>query len=706
MEFVFRRLPADGSPEVQEHELWLIPEAEGMRRRRDLARLAFEAGPEAFLRGSGNIREIYVQHDPTLDDMLAAFVVERRLSGVDVPPGVAAFCEYAKIAREGRRPGTVPIEVSLEGIHAALRNLAGADLGDDLSGSEFVRQWRGLAERVFAAAQEGVDPFQVSIVADDPAFASPRSYLQDQKKVYRQDVENGERWIVRLPGGPPKASGLMLRQPKSLLWKHWARADEEAPLGGSYLFTAVCGEDGNWIFSTDPVHRQPIKGLAEVLQLAELQAAGDEAKSDPWFDGKPFGHTLVAPPKRGSKLSSKEVLRIARQWARVRKAPPPGKGNAQLQWGMALAVVVAIAVSLSALLRQNGDAKPGPMEQAAKTIDDGVFDISSADPTLMRLFVLSIGVSQYADESMELPYADEDAVELNDAFVAYTGALFMEMNRSAGKETTLDEVVSRRLIAEVDRPDARAPTRQEILEGLIWLETGDGEDSPPPTPNDLAIVTISGHGQLDAEKDYYLLASGHRRGEDLRLNGVTFKHEIAKTLNRLKCTVIVILDTCHAGASAEHELESGSPQPTEVTFRGSTDVDEFQHIAERAMEGFQSNPRGVLLLPACTSDELAAESRDWKHGALSLAVLEALRGEILIPNKAAMECLPRKDIVVFADVVYYANNRVFELTNDEQLVTVKPSNTSVRDRLIPLANRQSVIVGMRPETSTGLSQHQ
>lgn len=724
MEFVFRRFPADGAPDVAEHELWLLPQAEATRKRRDLARLAFEAGPEGFLRGSGPIREIYVQHDPTLDDMLAAFLIERRLGGAVVPQGIAAFCEYAKIAREGRPPGSVPIELSLEGMHAALRNLAGENLGDDLSGSEFVRQWRVLAERIFASAEAGTDPFQKSIVADDAAFAGPRSYLQDQKKVYRQDVENGERWIVRLPGGPPKASGLMLRQPKSLLWKHWARADEEAPLGSSYLFTAVCGEDGNWIFSTDPVHRQPIKGLAEVLQAAELQAAGEEAKSDPWFDGKPFGHTLVAPPKRGSKLTSKEVLRIARQWARVKKAPPPGRNHSQLQWGMALAVVVALAVSISSLLRPPSPVEPFAEPHSVK--DDKTFRVDAKDPTPMRVHILSIGISDYAGDGLDLKYAGNDAVELADVFASHTGSTFRHMNVTMGaSDAPLEEVVRVRVVAnsvDGEVANARPPTRENILDSLVWLEARNQPDAP--TRNDLVIVTVSGHGMLDREKDYYLLAMEHEQGDDPRVHGISWNHELAKTLNRLGCTTIVILDTCHAGAVSPQLLtrRSGLPPldvhstlragwtaaalPAGTTQRGADDPDELLIVVEKTVDDFNQNPLGVLLLPACLSMQKANENRAWKHGALSLAVLEAMtidptHGER--PDSGWQdvddECLPllprpdNEGRIGFNLVEHYVHHRVLALTTKlcgadaAQSIEAKKSNPDVQGRLIPLANR-------------------
>ena len=287
---------------------------------------------------------------------------------------------------------------------------------------------------------------------------------------------------MRLPGGPPKASGLMLRQPKCLLWKHWARADEEAPLGGSYLFTAVCGEDGNWIFSTDPVHRQPIKGLAEVLQAAELQAAGEEAKSDPWFDGQPFGHTLVAPPKRGSKLTSKEVLRIARQWSRARKAPPPVRGHSQLQWGMALAVVVALAVSIASLLRPPAPVEPFAEPHPVK--DDGTFTVTGDDQTPMRVHILSIGISDYAGDGLDLKYAGNDAIELANVFATHTGSTFRQMNITTGvSDAPLKDVVRLRLVAnsvDGDVEDALPPTRENILNSLVWLEARAGRTRPPP----------------------------------------------------------------------------------------------------------------------------------------------------------------------------------------------------------------------------------
>src|SRR5439155_10081304 len=123
------------------------------------------------------------------------------------------------------------------------------------------------------------------------------------------DVLSGERWYVRIPGGPPEGAGLLLRRPKSLLFKYWARQDAEAPGGQGYVFLAVDWGDGKWVFSTPPLHRLPIKPLADALQAAEAAKDPQHAQKDPWFDGKPFGHTLVAAPRAGTRLGEPQVLR-------------------------------------------------------------------------------------------------------------------------------------------------------------------------------------------------------------------------------------------------------------------------------------------------------------------------------------------------------------------------------------------------------------
>ena len=688
MQFTYRKIQRHAPPDVQEQQLWLVPVDESMRERRDLACLAVQQGPAAFLQGGGALTEIVLQHDPTPDDMLAAVIVERQLQGEEIPPGIADYARYVQVAREGLRPGTVPVEVSLEGVHSALRTLAGRDLTDAATASKFTRDWRQLADCIFHAAGQGVDPFQTSIVADNVDFARPRAFLQEDRKVYQQDVERGERWIVSIPDGPPKASGLLLRTPKSLLWKHWARADDDAPIGGSYLFTALYAGEGDWIFSTDPVQRQSIKSLADVLQEAERSAAGAGADDDPWFDGKPFGHTLVAAPRRKSKLSERQVLQITKRWCDAKAAPRPG-AEKRSNWAMAVVALTAVVALVVVLLRPDPVPDIGPPDEP-REVETGV----AYDPGSGQLFVLNIGISDYAESpdlenpgesrSMDLNFADNDARDLHAAFRRHTGEIFENEPKTRlicdphdDGETAVDENGN----AIVSIP----PTREEVLKGLLWLEgksmNDGGEREKPPGRDDLVIITVSGHGVRHEETDdYYLLCSDHAPGDDPRLHGLSWSNDIAPTLNRLPCTVLVILDTCHAGAALA------------VGERGADPDSDYEIMTDRALSSFKDNEKTVLVLPACLGDQKAKEKPEWGHGALTLSVLEAIQGKTIVEQSQQLPPTEEGERVVgYHHLEWYTQNRVWDLTSvngqNAQLIEPRSSNERAFKRNIPLARR-------------------
>src|SRR5207302_4479056 len=137
---------------------------------------------------------------------------------------------------EGLRPDAgIPPEESLEGIFQAIRNIDGDNLADPAVAAAFAAAWSRLADCLLRAAEAGQDLFRTPLCATSPEFARERAYLARDREVYRrEDVPRGEQWLVRIPGGPPRAAGLLLRSPKSLLFKNWSRQDREAPVGAGY----------------------------------------------------------------------------------------------------------------------------------------------------------------------------------------------------------------------------------------------------------------------------------------------------------------------------------------------------------------------------------------------------------------------------------------------------------------------------------------
>lgn len=347
---VFRELPSAESPVAGLGELVVRAREVGHGCARRLAVLAVKGGVDAFVRGQGPVQRIVIQADPTLDDMLAATFLARLVVGQPLPAGAEGFAVYAALVREGLRPSKIPLEVSLEGIYLALRNFAEPDLTRPEAGASFAADWARMATRILEAAGSSVDPFTTPLFANGPEFARERSFLADDQRVYRQDVLQGERWLVSIPGGPAQASGLLLRRPRSIHWKHWSRSDSEAPIGGSYLFLAVIEQDRHWRFSTDPVHKLSIAALARALQKEEVRCAATGAAADPWFDGKPFGYTLVAAPRRGTALSDKDVLRLVKRWAGARVVSSRGHGGPVIaRPGVFVTRVIAAAALLGAV---------------------------------------------------------------------------------------------------------------------------------------------------------------------------------------------------------------------------------------------------------------------------------------------------------------------------------------------------------------------
>ena len=647
MRYAFRTLSPASVVEILPHELWLVPADRLRRDRRDLARLAIADGPQAFQHGAGDLSCLVVQSDPTLDDMLAATIIERSLEQQPIATGLARFAEYTALVREGLHPGGTPIDASLEGLYLAIRNLAGDDISDPATGDRFLKDWRGLAECIVQAAEQGIDPFQSPIAADRSEFLRHRTFLKDDHRVYRQDVARGERWIVHLPDGPPDSAALILKQPRSLLWKYWARADDTAPVGDGYQLIGISDGEQRWVFSTDPVQRLSLQGLASTLQIAETQIAGDQALADPWFDGQPFAHTLVAAPRSGTRLSDAEVLRHARRWLNAR---PVDCSRRLHRRSVIVLGAAALTAPLAWWLLPKPDADDGPRAIITTTVNGTTGSAPPLTAGQSNMFVLAIGISRYKDERLQLDYAAADAEALSAELQSRSGTFFKQ-------------VQMRRLVDQ-------AASKDDILRGLDWLRSS-------ATQHDLAVITVACHGKTDSDGDFYVLPFDYDSSRPLSSAAVSW-HDFGKALQNMPCVVLVLLDACQSGAVVKTRSRAAEP-------------DQLEHAAERAQSAFAQVERGVVFMASSLAGQKSLENYQWGHGVLTLAVLEALSGRYLYAERQPAMGLPPYDsgeIVSFHDVNFYVSERVRLLTGGAQAVITKPSR-DIDLHKIPLALRKA-----------------
>jgi uncharacterized caspase-like protein len=612
MELVFQKFPP-GALEARPGEIAILPALPEHRQRRDWASLVLELGPAALLHGAGAPERLVLNADPTLDEMLAAAFVLRQLQGQSLSPDCTLFAQYAALVREGLRPAQFPLEQSIEGIYLAIRRDAGSDLtrADRLTVQTFLERWACMAEAIFKAADAGKDPFTTAVLAAGAEFARERAFLAKDLDVYRLDFAQGEAWEVRLPGGPPRALGLLLRRPSSLLFKYWARSECPVPLGGPYLFLAVAGPPGQWIMSTDPIHKVSLKPLADLLQDAENRQMPAQPEAEPWFDGKPFAHTLVAAPRHGTRLAEKAVVRIVKKWCRATPVVRASKFRRRVALlGAALLVLLAVVWYL-------GFTEPPMLE-------------------VTDLHVLAIGVSAYQDDTLNLTAPAQDAEALTAAFKRQQGILFRKVFTKVMKNA-----------------DA---TRAEILDtGLnSWLASNPDPEQAL-TQWSLVIVTLAGHGLTSdsrGTRQVYHFAP-HDYDRDRPGSTGIYLADLQRYLSTLPCSVILILDTCHSGAAnqTDEDIRTDFGKVVRKYVTDSTDL-------------LARSKKGLFVVAACRSEQLANETRRWNYGALTLSLLEGIDGKYHYKG-AFQPALPRgkhAGTLSLDDLEQYVSQRVEALT--------------------------------------------
>ena len=196
-----------------------------------------------------------------------------------------------------------------------------------------------------------------------------------------------------------------------------------------------------------------------------------------------------------------------------------------------------------------------------------------------RAFVLDIGVDEYEDPSIPpLTYAVADALAMNRSLRYLRGYDVHSVVLAEGADAPATRANLRDALATISghlRGSARPRWAREL---------------EPSGPDDLVIVTFAGHGVARGDVFHLLLEDGEvPEGELETWLRPIVAHDFA-----------LVIDACNAGASVG---ESFKPGP--LSSRG------FGQLAY---------DKGMLVLAASQSDEVALESDDLKQGLVTFAL--------------------------------------------------------------------------------------
>ncbi len=228
------------------------------------------------------------------------------------------------------------------------------------------------------------------------------------------------------------------------------------------------------------------------------------------------------------------------------------------------------------------------------------------------LWLLAIGVSHYQQASFNLQFADVDARAVADALQRQgTGPLFHDV---------------RTLVLTNE-----AVTRESILDGM---ERFLGQ----ARPNDVVVIFIAGHAVLDRASGSYYFLPFPVTAQNLVSAGLRMSDfdEMVRIIRRRVRGVVLMLDTCHAGA-----LRLASP-----------DIVPMDEPGARLSAG-----EGFFLLAATKPGEQSQEQSALGHGAFTYALLDGLRG--------AADA-DKDGLLSVADVFSYVAREVPRLTGGAQ----------------------------------------
>jgi hypothetical protein len=197
------------------------------------------------------------------------------------------------------------------------------------------------------------------------------------------------------------------------------------------------------------------------------------------------------------------------------------------------------------------------------------------------LHAVLVGIDKYQEPRLRLNYGRSDAVRLSAALREKRGGYYA----SVSVATLLDEAAS----------------SQAILKALAEAVDGAG-------PHDTVLFSFAGHGLRANDGHYYITSSGFR-STDMTGTGLAWS-KIAEIIGRAKARVIVVLDSCHSGAT------------------GAEGVAANEQAADGLLRGGHAP---VLVFAAAKGRQYSYEDQGgqppkWGGGVFTYALVEALSG--------------------------------------------------------------------------------
>ncbi len=282
----------------------------------------------------------FVTHiHPDFDAVTAIFLAHHLLTQKHFPPFSNIIANYTRDIDMGicsRYPGD---RVTIYSIFTALSKIVRQDKQKLTNPKKIyhaiVDQGFQLWHYALSVMNNRTDLHTSQIFQRYHPFQQAQELIEADYQLYLEDLSRCTKTRIYVHQHSPKikreVDALFITNPKSLLFRVWARNDRLHPLEkNGYIMLAVNYGHKRYVISTDPKKKElDLKGLGDMLEKAEtikrIKAGGKrQGKSrpgygspDPWYDGRNSLHsyTIIDTPRNGTVLTWKEIQEVIKNYS-------------------------------------------------------------------------------------------------------------------------------------------------------------------------------------------------------------------------------------------------------------------------------------------------------------------------------------------------------------------------------------------------------
>lgn len=259
---------------------------------------------------------------PDFDAIASIFITLQLLEKGMVDHSLHVIAAYTKLADSASLPKSIDLTATPYSILRAL--FAGTKKEADEENRERVEEGLRLLRFLASKIEEGYE-----IMENRPLFAAVDRYEKAMRRIeedyfyYLTDLNRATKISLYLPlihgQGKILVDGLICRQPKSFLFKEWARRDRtNSPRAQGFGFLLTSFGHQRYIMGVDPEIGVNLKGLGDWLNQKEEEKR--KALNRPllfrWYDGNCpfFNFRIIDSPQDGPCLSYQEIVDLVLQF--------------------------------------------------------------------------------------------------------------------------------------------------------------------------------------------------------------------------------------------------------------------------------------------------------------------------------------------------------------------------------------------------------